>query len=565
MRLKVRALLLISILTLSTTPVFGEKGIHNRRLKNELSDGLDSDNEINHNHGSQDYEQHPHSRRLRHKHANMLNYHSIVAEQIITGKGEKHWKGDEYGHETGKGKSKAKKSKKKGKKSKKSKCIEQGDDDYNAVWSKGGKGGKGYVDCTPSPSVSRPSVSPSISSRPSVTSLPSSVPSVTSMPSPSVTMSGMPTSNPSSAPSHKPSVEFDLDNCSTYHHIWQEELNVSCDPTYSTCQCNDAQQKIDAGIIDCDVDRCPVGCASCEMCLTEVIDCYDPPTRSPTTRPSANPSVSPSVGPTALPTSKPTPIPTGEPTPPPTPSPTPVPTPSPTEAFDLGTCSYRDSWTSDLILYGECLNAQTLVALGILTCANYPCPEFCSICNICMSSVLDCDTDAPTMSPTIPFDFDNCDSYSDRWLNDIIATGQCTDAIERVENNEISCDEDDCPSGCDVCEECLSKIQCPEEPPNDNEPTKSPTAVVPTLAPVTPFDISVCESYSSDWLFDLSSTCGQLGNDPSTTSSCACADAEEKINNGMIQCGVDECPEDCAICQFCLYELNGCVPEMMFQ
>ena len=66
-------------------------------------------------------------------------------------------------------------------------------------------------------------------------------------------------------------------------------------------------------------------------------------------------------------------------------------------------------------------------------------------------------------------------------------------------------------------------------------------------------------------LFDLSSTCGQLGNDPSTTSSCGCADAEEKINNGMIQCGVDECPEDCAICQFCLYELNGCVPEMMFQ
>jgi hypothetical protein len=64
---------------------------------------------------------------------------------------------------------------------------------------------------------------------------------------------------------------------------------------------------------------------------------------------------------------------------------------------------------------GQCKNAKSLVAIGSITCDSLPCPENCSICNTCMNSVLDCETDAPTLSPSLAFDLQNCASYSDRW------------------------------------------------------------------------------------------------------------------------------------------------------
>lgn len=67
--------------------------------------------------------------------------------------------------------------------------------------------------------------------------------------------------------------------------------------------------------------------------------------------------------------------------------------------------------------------------------------------------------------------------------------------------------------------------------------------------------------YTTIRLLDLTATCGALRSfdDPARTS-CVCSDAEEKISDGEITCGTDVCPEDCSLCQFCLYELLDCLP-----
>lgn len=32
------------------------------------------------------------------------------------------------------------------------------------------------------------------------------------------------------------------------------------------------------------------------------------------------------------------------------------------------------------------------------------------------------------------------------------------------------------------------------------------------------------------------------------------------MSEGLISCGTDVCPEDCSMCQFCLYEILDCLP-----
>lgn len=50
-------------------------------------------------------------------------------------------------------------------------------------------------------------------------------------------------------------------------------------------------------------------------------------------------------------------------------------------------------------------------------------------------------------------------------------------------------------------------------------------------------------------LFDLESTC-----DP-YYRTCQCTDAQRLINEGKIDCETASCPEDCALCDFCLEDL----------
>ena len=146
----------------------------------------------------------------------------------------------------------------------------------------------------------------------------------------------------------------------------------------------------------------------------------------------------------------------------------------------------------------------------------------------------------------------------------MINTGNCSEAIELKGGGQISC-LDVCPQDCDICNMCISQI-CPSPTPSPvsgppgSDPTLSPgPSVSPTLEPTAAFDVSACASYSRDWLLDLAATCGQIGP-VDVSNTCECSGAERKINSGQIVCGVDICPADCAICQFCLYDILDCLP-----
>mmetsp|Transcript_11534 Transcript_11534/g.6888 ORF Transcript_11534/g.6888 Transcript_11534/m.6888 type:complete len:103 (+) Transcript_11534:27-335(+) len=64
-------------------------------------------------------------------------------------------------------------------------------------------------------------------------------------------------------------------------------------------------------------------------------------------------------------------------------------------------------------------------------------------------------------------------------------------------------------------------------------------------------------------LFNLAETCGEEEtqvnagqSSVSTSAECRCDDAERKIANGFITCGVDVCPDGCTVCDYCLSLLD---------
>lgn len=405
---------------------------------------------------------------------------------------------------------------------------------------------------------------------PAPTSKPSWSPTKTPTKTPSVSPTVSSSSRPSLSPSSRPTPLFDLQVCDTYDLQWLRDLDTTCDPEVEgSCQCTNARARIDSGQIPCGVAQCPDDCEVCKFCLYEIEKCpwLDRGTPSPTAqasdRPSANPSVSsstdpnsdePSVSPTLAPvdiTSSPSPLP-----------------------FNLTDCSaYSGIWRFDLLTAGRCTTFETLVDNAKITCDS-KCPEECLICDLCYDdSILDCGEPTAQPSPTVVFDLDNCASYEDRWLKEVVDTGICNEAIEREANGEISCREDTCPPGCSICEVCLAKIRCsgtatPSLKPTSSGPTISPhPTLIPTVSPTPEFRLDVCSSYSKLWLLDLSATCGHLDGfleDSSTNNpynSCQAIDAERKIAKGLITCGEGVCPEDCKICNFCLYDLLGCTPE----
>lgn len=379
--------------------------------------------------------------------------------------------------------------------------------------------------------------------------------------------SQLPTANPSERPttSQSPSSDFDLAICSTYALQWLRDLDNTCsgDPVLNaeSCQCLDARERIESGEIRCGSAQCPDDCEVCKFCLYEVEGCpwRDPPSITPSIVKSDSPSLIPTSSPSLQKSEKPSIA-----------SITSSPTKQPSLLFDLSNCSaYSGPWRFELIVNGKCVSAEQLVQQGLITCDSV-CPVDCTMCNFCLGQLLDCDavTDAPSSGPSIGFNLGDCNSYSDRWLREVIELGRCEEAIQLEAKDEISCSADDCPQDCPVCHVCLSQIPCsntstptlsPRNPSSTNSP--KPTTVA-SLAPSVPFNLSDCNTYSREWLFDLHETCGDLdGLDyMSAMNSCKAIDAEKKIANGLITCGIDVCPEDCAVCQFSLYELLGCLP-----
>lgn len=68
---------------------------------------------------------------------------------------------------------------------------------------------------------------------------------------------------------------------------------------------------------------------------------------------------------------------------------------------------------------------------------------------------------------------------------------------------------------------------------------------------IIPFHIDNCESYSLDWLMDLTSTCNDY---PATDKGCECSSAQELFTAGVFTC--QSCPEKCSVCETCLSLLN---------
>ncbi len=194
---------------------------------------------------------------------------------------------------------------------------------------------------------------------------------------------------------------------------------------------------------------------------------------------------------------------------------------------------------------------------------------------------------SPTSSPSIdPFDLQNCDTYKLEWLFDLsnscidssLSSCQCYDARERIDNGQITCGVDMCPEDCEVCKVCLYEIECPRVPTQSpsssptmvgssepsSKPTNSPSSVpstrpshppthvttsphptsLPSSEPTPVFDLDDCDAYSSSWRYDL-------------ITEGKCTSAELLVKDGVITCD-SVCPENCAICSFCLNTAISC-------
>lgn len=40
--------------------------------------------------------------------------------------------------------------------------------------------------------------------------------------------------------------------------------------------------------------------------------------------------------------------------------------------------------------------------------------------------------------------------------------------------------------------------------------------------------------------------------------NCQCYDAQSRVDSGEIQCGADICPDDCFVCDYCMYYVVEC-------
>jgi hypothetical protein len=71
--------------------------------------------------------------------------------------------------------------------------------------------------------------------------------------------------------------------------------------------------------------------------------------------------------------------------------------------------------------------------------------------------------------------------------------------------------------------------------------------------PELDFDLQDCTTYDKTWTSDISESCYDTPG-----GGCQCPSAKELIESGTINCQVDRCPHDCAVCSFCLEEVLGC-------
>ena len=238
-------------------------------------------------------------------------------------------------------------------------------------------------------------------------------------------------------------------------------MNLSCeraaDGELFNCQCNDAQRRVDSGQIECGADLCPDDCEVCKFCLYYVVDCHSHvPSMSPSAIPSLTPSLNLSVSPSLVPSYKPS-------------------------------SRFSETPSSIASLRPNSRPSDNPTQLASDSPSETP-TNFIS--NI------------PSSSPSFtPFDLSDCGSYSNKWFLELAGscetspTGErincvCPDAQRLVNNGQIDCSVPGkkCPDNCDVCDICLNEgLEKPCQPDPSSQPSYSP------------FDLSVCGSYSNNW------------------------------------------------------------------
>ena len=204
---------------------------------------------------------------------------------------------------------------------------------------------------------------------------------------------------------------------------------------------------------------------------------------------------------------------------------------------------------TEVSLDGNCKSAHKLIEDGVIDCEVDQCPDDCEICNVCLESLyckptpVASPSSSPSNSPTDNFILSQCGTYEDIWTTDVIVHGRCKDAQDRIINEEIICETATCPENCNICQQCLTSLNCESGMSLMTENTIIAAASAPLS---NSFALSNCSAYKDVWFAEFM-----------TTSHCV--SAQSLISNGAINCAIDQCPDDCDMCTICMSQLN-CTP-----
>jgi hypothetical protein len=199
---------------------------------------------------------------------------------------------------------------------------------------------------------------------------------------------------------------------------------------------------------------------------------------------------------------------------------------------------------------GNCKSAHTLIEDGIIDCEVDQCPDDCDICSVCLATLYCKPTPvaspslSPSHSPTeLNFNLSQCETYQDIWTTDVLVDGICKDAQEKITNEEINCETSTCPENCNICQQCLTKLNCG----TGMSLTAEKTIAAAAIAPISEsFDLSICTTYKDTWFAEF-------------MTRSYCISAQSLISSGVINCSTDKCPDDCDMCTICMNLLN-CFP-----
>jgi len=281
-----------------------------------------------------------------------------------------------------------------------------------------------------------------------------------------------------------------------------------------------------------------------------------------------------------LPSSLPSELPSNQPSGSPSSMPTLTMNPSSNPSFspfDITDCaSYSNKWLLDLrescdsdnqgnLFNCRCADAERRISNGQIDCDIDKCPEDCVVCQQCLYDVVDCFSHAPSSVPS------GSPSVAATSMPSMLPSLLPSTSPSHLPTGRPSIDPSSQPSVSPTSVPTTAPTSVPSVLPSvqpslspSSDPSANPSlapsaapSVLPSSSPsISPFNITDCASYSETWREDLDSSCVEL--DSGELINCQCADAERRIFHGQIDCTTPSCPEDCSVCEFCLYYVVDC-------